>query len=159
MSLAVGDKKQAKVTVKGQKKGLPILSHGGAVRFLSSDPSIATVSEKGFVRGVGEGSCTIFLSTHNGLRTTITVTVAGGPEELKFDKKSYKLSVGKTLKLKKELKLLPEGTKAELKWKSSDKKIATVDENGKVTAKKAGTVKITVTTSNGLTATVKIKIK
>ncbi|MBR2854683.1 MAG: Ig-like domain-containing protein [Clostridia bacterium] len=37
--------------------------------------------------------------------------------------------------------------------------IATVDENGKVTAKKAGTVKITVTTSNGLTATVKIKIK
>ena len=159
MSLAVGDKKQAKVTVKGQKKGLPILSHGGAVRYLSSDPSIATVSDKGFVRGVGEGSCTIFLSTHNGLRTTITVTVTGGPEELKFDQKSYKLSIGKTLKLKKELKLLPEGTKAELKWKSSDKKIATVDENGKVTAKKAGTVKITVTTSNGITATVKIKIK
>ena len=55
--------------------------------------------------------------------------------------------------------MLPEGTKAELKWKSSDKKIATVDENGKVTALKAGTVKITVTTSNGITATVKIKIK
>ena len=55
--------------------------------------------------------------------------------------------------------MLPEGTKAELKWKSSDKKIATVDENGKVTALKAGTVKITVTTSNGITATVKIRIK
>jgi membrane carboxypeptidase/penicillin-binding protein PbpC len=121
--------------------------------------TIATVSEKDFVRGVGEGSCTIFLSTHNGLRTTITVTVTGGPEELKFDKKSYKLSVGKTLKLKKELTMLPEGTKAEVKWKSSDKKIATVDENGKVTAKKEGTVTITATASNGVTATVKIKIK
>ena len=121
--------------------------------------TIATVSEKDFVRGVGEGSCTIFLSTHNGLRTTITVTVTGGPEELKFDKKSYKLSVGKTLKLKKELAMLPEGTKAEVKWKSSDKKIATVDENGKVTAKKEGTVTITATASNGVTATVKIKIK
>ena len=159
LSLAVGDKKQIKVTLKGQKKGKTILNRGGAVRYLSSDPSIATVSEKGFVRGIGEGSCTIFLCTHNGLRATITVTVTGGPEELKFDKKSYKLPVGKTLKLKKELTMLPEGTKSELKWKSSDKKIATVDENGKVTAKKAGTVKITVTTSNGLTATVKIKIK
>jgi uncharacterized protein YjdB len=54
---------------------------------------------------------------------------------------------------------LPEGTKSELKWKSNDKKIATVDENGKITAKKAGTVTITVTASNGVTATVKIKIK
>ena len=40
-----------------------------------------------------------------------------------------------------------------------NKKVATVDENGIVTAKKKGTVTITVTTSNGLTATVKIRIR
>jgi uncharacterized protein YjdB len=46
-----------------------------------------------------------------------------------------------------------------VRYLSSDPTIATVDENGKVTARKAGTVTITVTASNGVTATVKIKIK
>lgn len=46
-------------------------------------------------------------------------------------------------------------------WKSSNKKIASVNAKGKVTAKKAGTVKITAAAKDGSgkKATVKIKIK
>ncbi|GHT32701.1 hypothetical protein FACS189434_05110 [Bacteroidia bacterium] len=46
-----------------------------------------------------------------------------------------------------------------LKWKSSDTAIVAVDSiNGKLTAKKAGTAVITVTTGNGLTATCEITV-
>lgn len=46
-------------------------------------------------------------------------------------------------------------------WKSSDKKTATVNAKGKVTAKKAGTVKITATArdGSGKKAVIKIKIR
>lgn len=46
-------------------------------------------------------------------------------------------------------------------WKTSNKKIATVNSKGKVSAKKKGTVKITATAKDGSKkkATVKIKVK
>ena len=45
------------------------------------------------------------------------------------------------------------------KWKSSNKKIATVDKKGKITAKKTGTATITVRTKKGATASVKVKVQ
>ena len=45
------------------------------------------------------------------------------------------------------------------KWASSNKKVATVDKNGKITAKKTGTATITVTTKKGATASVKVKVQ
>ena len=158
-TIAEGEKKQLKVTLKGEEKGLPILPHGGAVRYESMNPDIATVDKDGNVKGVSTGSCKILLSTADGLRKTIVLTVKAGPEELRFGKKKYKVEVGKTLNLKKKLKISPSDAEVSLKWKSSDKSIAKVDKNGKVTGRKKGTVKITVTASNGVTVTVKVKVK
>lgn len=44
-------------------------------------------------------------------------------------------------------------------WKSSDENIATISPSGEIVAKKAGTVEISATTSNGKTNTIKINIK
>ena len=55
--------------------------------------------------------------------------------------------------------LLPENAKQEkLTYTSSNTKVASVDENGRVTAKKAGTTVITVSSENGLEETFKLKI-
>ena len=47
---------------------------------------------------------------------------------------------------------------SKLTWTSSDSSIVTVDENGKITGIKEGTVTITVTSANGKTATCKVTV-
>lgn len=44
-------------------------------------------------------------------------------------------------------------------WKSSKSKVATVNSKGKITGKKVGTAKITVTLKSGVKATVKVKVQ
>ena len=55
----------------------------------------------------------------------------------------------------------PEGASKSVSYKSSDKKIATIDSKGVVTGKKAGTVTITATSKNNskVKATIKITVK
>lgn len=64
---------------------------------------------------------------------TVTVQAA----ELKINKKKVTLSVGKTCKLS------VTGVSKNIKWSSSNSKVATVSNKGKVTAKNTGTATIT----------------
>ena len=50
-------------------------------------------------------------------------------------------------------------TDAAVTWSSSNAKVASVNANGKVTAKKNGTANITAKTANGKTATCKVTVK
>ncbi len=54
----------------------------------------------------------------------------------------------KTLKVGKKYTLKVKGTKKKVKWTSSNKKVATVNSKGKVTAKKKGTATITAKVGN-----------
>jgi len=64
-------------------------------------------------------------------------------------------------KLQLEAKMTSESgkVKTKLKWTTSDKKVATVSGKGLVTGKKAGEAIITVTTANGLSATINITVE
>lgn len=72
--------------------------------------------------------------------TPLTAQVnAATAKKVQINKKSVTLNSGQTTKLK--LK----NTRKKPKWKSSNKKIATVSKTGKVTAMKKGTATITAT--------------
>lgn len=101
---------------------------------------------------------------------TIYVLDAQGNETVKAKKvsvlkvKSVKVSpTKKTLKVGKSFSLkttlTPKGVYSPFTFKSSNKKVASVNSKGKITAKKKGAATITVTASNGKKATCKVTVK
>ncbi len=78
------------------------------------------------------------------------------PTSVSLNKTSLTLDVGKSYTLTKTVS--PPNAVTSYIWSSSNTSVATVDKNGKVTAKKAGTATITVKTSNGKTANCKVTV-
>ena len=78
---------------------------------------------------------------------TPTPTVTPAVTGVTLDKTELDLEKGKTAQL--TATVVPSEVSAVLTWSSSDQTIATVDENGKVTAVKAGEAVITVTATGG----------
>lgn len=126
----------------------------------TSDPNIATVDQNGKVTGKKDGTVTITATTVDGGHTaTITIVVKHEPVTGVKITGNNSVNVGKSITLKATITPNNASNKA-VTWKSSDTSIATVDQNGKVTGKKAGQVTITVTTKDGnKTATFKVTVK
>ena len=115
----------------------------------SDDEKIATVSSTGLVTGVKKGSTTITVTTKDGgFEKRIEVSV----DEISLKGISMQdelsIQIGKSEKLDVTFNPIDYPEK-ELVWKSDDEKIATVDKNGKVNAKKIGKTTITATTKDG----------
>ncbi len=85
-----------------------------------------------------------------------TVTEKINAKKITLNKSKMTLTVGGSEKLKTTVS--PAYVNTEIKWSSSNTKVATVDKNGKVKAKSAGTATITV--KNGkVTAKCKVTVK
>lgn len=87
-------------------------------------------------------------------------------KKLKPAKKKYVLKKGKEARIRitvakqsKKKKLLPSSHGPALRYTSSNKKIATVTQKGKIKAKKEGICYITVTALNGIRTKIKITVK
>lgn len=123
-----------------------------SLKWSSSDTSVATVDANGKVTGVKNGTVVITVTTTDGefkATANVTVTSENIPVTgVTLNKATLALGTGKTETLK--AIVAPAGaTNSAVTWSSSDTNIATVDANGKVTAKKEGTATITVTTKDG----------
>lgn len=77
--------------------------------------------------------------------------------KVKLNKSKLTLKKGKTYTLKATLK--PAKSTDKLKWKSTNKKVATVNSKGKIKAKGKGTAYITVTTTSGTSVKCKVTVK
>ncbi len=124
------------------------------VTWKSSDRSIVTVSEEGVVTGVGLGTATVYASSSNGLTAECIVTVVPGVIEvtgISLTNTELLMIEGNTADLIAIVRP-DDATDKTVTWSTSDPAIATVDDNGIVTAIKQGNAIITAASSNGIQA-------
>lgn len=143
------------------------------IAFSSNDSNIATISENGTITaGNVDGSTSIKLEAR-GYTKVIQVVVGEGETSTPDDDPilvssvsisgegiengSVMLSKGATLQLNASVEPANADNKA-LTWTTSDASVATVNENGIVTAVAGGTATITATASSGAFASVTITV-
>ena len=141
---------------------LPLDCTDSVRRWISSNPSVLTVSEDGALDAQSEGSAYITVVTEDGLTTGMEVIVEPAPKELQLDPSRATLERGDTLEM--QLMFLEEDGSVDknvdhlVVWTSSDESVASVDKNGLVTAKKTGSCRITAT-ADGMTATCNLNVQ
>ena len=115
------------------------------VTFKSSAPTVVKVSSKGAMKAVKPGKATITVTSASNKKVTrkVKVTVKNLVKNTIEDKVVIPLDKKKTLKLSLAVKA------SNLTFSSSKKSVATVSSKGVITAKKAGTAKITVKGKKG----------
>lgn len=127
------------------------------VVYTSQNPSVATVNDAGKITAKAAGKTKITVKAGS-KEKTIAVTVTKKAVKVKSLKmKKAALTMNKGTQTYVSYKVNPTGATTTLKWKSSNKNVAAVDQTGKIVAKKAGKATITVTV-NGKKATVKVSV-
>ena len=133
-----------------------------SISFSSSTPNVVTVSKTGLVSGKKISSSTITATSSHNTRATCKIIVKKAPTSISFTEKNKTLKK-KTLKKGQSYSvktaLSKNSASYSLTYSSSNKKVATINSNGKITAKKVGTTTIKVKTYNGKTASLKITVK
>ena len=127
------------------------------VTWTSNEERVATVDESGKVEAVAPGTATITATAADGSKTdTCTVTVTQPVTGVNLNKTTLSLYTGETATL--TATVTPENaTNKAVTWSSSNTEVATVDNNGKVTALKPGTATITAT-ADGVAATCTVTV-
>ena len=144
MTLIEGDSQTITATIS------PSDAENKTILWISSNSSVASV-RGGVVTAIAPGTATITAKTEDGAKTaTCKVTVVAKVYPVtgvSLDKTSASLTEGETITLTATVN--PDNaTNKNVAWKSSNTSVASVVD-GKVTALKAGTTTITVTTEDG----------
>lgn len=131
----------------------------------SSNTSVATVDENGMVTSVGNGTAVITAITEDGGKTascTVTVAIPVKVSGISLDKSQINFTeIGSSQQLTATVSP-SNATNKKVIWSSNDKSIASVSNNGLVTAAGEGTTVITAVTEDGsrvATCIVSVQIK
>ena len=128
------------------------------VTWSSSDDSIVKVDENGVVTALKEGTAVI-TATVGDKTAQVTVTSVIVPIESIEIQLPGKINIGDSFDI--VVKVNPEDATIQdgMIYSSSDTNVIYIDENGRVTAKAAGTAIITVETENGIKEQVQVTVK
>lgn len=129
-----------------------------ALEVESDNPACVTADAKGVLTAHAEGTANVAFTSFNGVSATCAVTVLPAPEAIPLTVKS--LSMGLKEKSAPLLGDADPGTVCGgVKFTSSNKKAATVNAAGVVTAKKKGIATIKAVAGNGTTASIKVRVR
>lgn len=150
--------------LKGKTEKISVLynpedtTDGKEVTWKSEDEKIATISLDGTITAISEGTTIITAKVGEKIASVKVAIEEKHLEEVRINEKALEVELGNTVQLTTVLN--PEETTDEVKlvWTSSDETIATVSEDGIVTALKEGHVKITVTANDTIKDEVEIVI-
>ncbi len=149
---------------KGDTRKLKLSYNGEALKgkqaaWSSDNPKVAKVSASGKITAKKKGKATITASyAGETVRCQVQVTDLVYPKSVKLSATRLTVSVNNTAKLK--AKVSPKNADyPEVTWTTSDKKVVTVDENGKLKGIKAGKATVTATTGNGKSASCSVTVE
>lgn len=145
-TLVEGDTEELMATV------MPENATDKGIEWKSDNESVATVSQTGLVTALKDGSATITVITNDGgLKATCDVTVNKKiipVSEIELNKIELTLDEGKEEKLVVTVKP-DDATDKSVVWESGNESVATVSQEGLVTAVGEGKATITVKTNDG----------
>ncbi len=121
------------------------------VSWTSSNSRIATVNANGRVTAISNGTAIITVKTDDGGHTAdceVTVNKNIAVKSVSLNTKKLTLRADSSYHLQATINP-SNATNKEVTWKSNNSSVASVNNSGKVTAKKFGTATITVTTKDG----------
>lgn len=120
-------------------------------------------SNKATISAKQVGTTYVTVKTYNGKTATCKVTVKNAPTSVKLSKTSLTLNKGTSYTISEATNSGSYANASNLKWSSSNSKVATVVKDGgnKATVKAVGkgTAYISIRTYNGKTATCKVTVK
>ncbi|WP_251546175.1 Ig-like domain-containing protein [Pumilibacter intestinalis] len=162
------DKKEAMIEVGANdtitanvEKGKFVSGEASTPVWSSDDEAVATVAG-GVVTGVAAGTATIKAELADGTYATAEVTVVRNDEikSITLDKRNITLYTGDENNTYTLVATIEGGSQASqaVTWTSANPAVATVDENGKVTAVAEGSTKVTATAADGKTAEVTVNV-
>lgn len=124
----------------------------------SADTKVVSVASDGTVTAIGPGTTTVKATTNYGSFTSnCVVSVKSPAQHVSLDKTSLKLLEGESGKLTATVYPL-NSTQKTLTWVSDHPDVASVDNEGNVTARKAGTATVTVKVAENVTAVCKVTV-
>ena len=128
------------------------------VIWTSTNPKVATVNGTGLVTAKTPGTAVIILKSEDGGYTSYcNIIVKREASGIKLDASALNLKTGEVYALKATL-TPADSTDAKITWESSDTKVATVDANGKVTAKATGSTIIMAKLATGATVYCRVNV-
>lgn len=130
----------------------PLNASKNSVIWTTTNSKVATVDATGKVTARSVGTAIIMLKSVDGNYSTYTtINVKRIASGIKFDISNLSLKTGEYYYVNAQL-TPKDSTDTNLVWESSDPKVATVDANGKITARTAGTTIVMAKTENGAMA-------
>ncbi len=150
------------VVGKGESLGfkaiLPANTASSAIVFSVDNPRIATCDSKtGVITGRKRGSTILRVKTFNGKTASCKIRVTGEPTSVSLNSSNLCLGAGESFAL--DVRLPSLTASHSMIFRSSNTKVLSCDQRGRITALSPGTATVSVRLYNGLKASCTVTVK